>query len=605
MKPPNPDPNAPFVNGDPAAGIKGSIIPAEMIEYTQREVVNCIQKGGYVPSDTDMFQLTRGVRRALFAFGIDTGSTNSISVALDPPLMAYAQGLEVRVLVASSNTAAVTIRINGLSTQQIVKKDGSTLMAGDLRAGGIAVLVHDGANFQLVSGAAGSTTIADGWFNGADYMVDVGSANHIVGTPAIAPTALAAGQSYLVLVKTANLSTINSGAVDINVNALGVKPLVLPTGQPLMAYDIIANMLIRVSYDGSKFTMLSPIDMAIIEAAVTKVVGPQAGADFADLHIASAWLSRRRIEKAGALTLALQGQAGTALVHNYSADVIIAHPDGDRLTIQGSGMNSVPTNSSFVGGGSVPADAATNVAMLRAAFQTELRFAAGKQLRLQGRVGMIRNFMVAGPSMSSAAGAGGINVTGYVNYDTVASVLSCSTCFNISPNATLSGSNLYAVGSYIFAVGLAHSSNLLNGGGYFVIAQTTSDGIQAAHGAIIQISANQPRITSCSGWGINHWGASSVHMQGSLIQFCGTGGVLTTSATSWLYGSNVSSCGQGFVASIGAQMDCDTCTTNSNTSGDFTCSHGAYMYAAAFQSPSAQFSPSRNTFGNGGAYIEA
>src|SRR5678816_3062872 len=121
------DPDAPYVNGNPPEGIKGSVPPASSFEFPMREIVHMIEKGGYVPADPDLddpahdsadpddpnlFQLTQGARRALYAWGIDTGSANSISVALDPPLTAYGQGLEVRVLVAEDNTGSSTIRIN-------------------------------------------------------------------------------------------------------------------------------------------------------------------------------------------------------------------------------------------------------------------------------------------------------------------------------------------------------------------------------------------------------------------------------------------------------------------------------------------------------------
>jgi hypothetical protein len=67
----------------------------------------------------------------------------------------------------------------------------------------------------------------------------------------------------------------------------------------------------------------------------------------------------------------------------------------------------------------------------------------------------------------------------------------------------------------------------------------------------------------------------------------------------------VSTAPQGFVVGLGGQMDCDTCTTAAIASGDYVASNGGFMYAAAFQNPAAQFSPARNTFGNGGAYITA
>ena len=36
------DPNGAYINGDPSAGIAGSIPPAASIEYPQREIVNLI-----------------------------------------------------------------------------------------------------------------------------------------------------------------------------------------------------------------------------------------------------------------------------------------------------------------------------------------------------------------------------------------------------------------------------------------------------------------------------------------------------------------------------------------------------------------------------------
>jgi hypothetical protein len=248
-----------------------------------------------------------------------------------------------------------------------------------------------------------------------------------------------------------------------------------------------------------------------------------------------------------------------------------------------------------------PTEAAFNVGVLRAAFQSELRFAAGKTCKISGRLKLLKNILIAGQTMSPG-GNGGLIIDGYTNFETLASVLSPAACLSISPNATLTGINLYIVGAGVMAIALAHSSNLLVGGA-FGIAQSNSDGIQAAHGAVMQFSGGY-HIHGCGGNGINHWGASALHAAGGLITVCGGAGVVTNSATSWVYGTNVSSCNQGFTCAVGGDMDCNTCTTNSNANGDYICNHGAYMYAAAFQTPGAQFSPARNTFGNGGAYIE-
>jgi len=629
------DPNAGYVNGDPSQGLAGSIPPAQSIEYPQREITNLITFGGYIPSDADLAQMTRGVRRAAFAFATDTGSVNSLSIALFPPIAAYEQGTELRVLVGNDNTGQATIRVDGLNTQQIIRKDGTPLLAGDLRRGGVAVLVYDGTNFQLVSGTTGSVNVSGtGWFNGADWIVDIGTVNHLVGTPPVAPTAYSAGQGFSVYIKNAN-----TGPIDLNVNNLGAKPVKLPNGVDLQAQDIIPNMVIHVWYDGTNFIMLTPIHLERIETALTKIVGPNAGADFADLIVAMEWLGRRRIGMKGLLTLSLQGSTSApALAHpTYTQNVIISHPDGDRLNIVGPAPVSVPTShGSFTyhnppNATNINADTATNVATMRSLFRTELKFAAGFTLFLLGRVGLIRNFMVSGPGLTATPMSHGIMIRGgRTTVDTVASCNFNGACFYIDENASLDGRNVYGFGTSVFAFGLAHASVLLVsdiGGlldvapgtpGYFFAGNSYVDGIQAAHGAIMQIScvgtAGVPqwngggtRIAQCGQRGIDHWGASSLHLTGNaLINVIGWIGVQTVSAFSWLSQGtlNVSTANQGVLVSTGGGMDASTVLTSACAAGDYFSLHGSYMYAAAFQNGSAQFSPARNVVGNGNSYIE-
>ena len=603
------DPNAPYVNGNPPAGLAGSIPPASSIEYPMREIVNLITSGGYLPSDTDLHQLTRGVRRAYFAFATDTGSQNNLSIAVDPPLTAYEQATELRVMVAYDNTGPCVIRVNGVNpAQQIVHKDGSPLIQGDLRQGGIAVLVYDGANFQLVSGAAGSVTIASGWFNGADYIVDVGTVNHIVGTPPIAPTAYAAGQGFTILVKNRN-----SGPVDINVNALGPVPMKAPGNTDLVAGDIMPNMLIRVWFDGTAFKMLSPIWMERIDTAVSWIVGPNAGADFADLNAAMLWLTRRRIDIQGTVTLNLQGAtAGAALVHNYSASVFLEHPDGSRLSIVGGAMTPPSSNgltSTGADAGHINADSNANIAALRNVFRTELRFSGHNGILVRGIIGLFSNILVTG---GTTMGTGGANqnligvAAGHLNINCVCAGI-CSGCaWYIDINASVSGSHFYAIGSQFFSVGLAHSANLVITDSNFAIAGAYVDGIQAAHGAIMQMSqSNRPKLYSIGQTGINHWGASSVHCASISGLHIGWYGISTVAANSWVQSSQFSYIGiSAYYASQNANMDCDTCYGAAVNGAVYSCNNGAFMYAAAPQGQ-ATFTPTPNTFGNSAGYISA
>lgn len=587
-----------------------------------REIVNLITKGGHVPDDGDLYQLTRSTRRALFSWATDTGSANSLSTALDPPLISYEQGLEVRILVAADNTSACTIRINGLSTQQIIKKDGSTLVPGDLKRGGVAVMVYDGANFQLVSGAAGSTTITGGWFNGADYMVDVGTPNHIVGTPVVVPTSYSAGQGFLVLV-----GNTNTGACDINVAGLGVKSLVLPTGESLEAGDIIPGMLIRVNYDGAKFSMLSPINMAIIDTTLTKIVGPNAGADFANINVAMAWANRRKIDETGWLLLQLQHQStGAPLVHSYSTNVIIDHPHGDRIHLLGGPMNFLPTLPNVSSGGNIRALAAANMTYLRTAFQCELDFAAGFGIIIRKVLGLMQNIMVVGAGFDALPKGYGIYLTesSSMYIDTVACCMYNATTWWIDAGSSVKGKNFYSCGTTGYVVVQQGATMLISdiakggpfavpissGTNHWEIVDSLSSGIVVQYGAALQVdldTVHNARIADCAGNGLQMFGNSSAVIGGTpgpKLFISSIGGtavqVINGSAASITYCAIVGGA-YGFMAQIGSTIDCSYGTSSTITYADFYAGYGAFILAVG--AGGAQSSPTMNTVGNANAMV--
>lgn len=58
------NPDAPYVNGNPGAGIQGSIPPAASLEYPQREIVNAITAAGLTPTNGDLTQLWQAMQAA-------------------------------------------------------------------------------------------------------------------------------------------------------------------------------------------------------------------------------------------------------------------------------------------------------------------------------------------------------------------------------------------------------------------------------------------------------------------------------------------------------------------------------------------------------------
>ena len=55
--------DAPYVDGNPSAGIRGSVVPAAPFNQLQRELVNVISSAGLEPSDSDMTQVWQALKK--------------------------------------------------------------------------------------------------------------------------------------------------------------------------------------------------------------------------------------------------------------------------------------------------------------------------------------------------------------------------------------------------------------------------------------------------------------------------------------------------------------------------------------------------------------
>ncbi|QCI65618.1 hypothetical protein E8M01_16240 [Phreatobacter stygius] len=162
----------------------------------------------------------------------------------------------------------------------------------------------------------------------------------------------------------------------------------------------------EIIYDGAAVRVVSGADPLAINTAITRIVYG-AGADFADLQTAFAWLSRRRITSTGQVTLQLAAGQFTS-----SAAIGMSHPDLGRVRIIGANMTgALPGDADFAVTGSSPAaraaDALTNLTMLRARFATELRFTGGAGISLVGPLGLLDQVLIAGDGSTAPSSTGG------------------------------------------------------------------------------------------------------------------------------------------------------------------------------------------------------
>lgn len=145
------DEAAHYVDGNKAAGIEGSVVPAKSLEHPQRELISLIKAGAMVPDDTDLDQVHRSVRGQVPSYAIDTGIANALAWMMSPTSGAYRVGMLRRVKVKFANTGPCTGNDSLLGNVPIVHGDGSVMVAGELIANGIIDLVFDGVSFQLIS----------------------------------------------------------------------------------------------------------------------------------------------------------------------------------------------------------------------------------------------------------------------------------------------------------------------------------------------------------------------------------------------------------------------------------------------------------------------
>lgn len=112
-------------------------------------------------------------------YGVASGSANTYTVTLNPPLTSYTEGVAVAVKINASNTGASTININGKGAKSIRDPRGDALTAGKLIAGSIYTLRYNGTNFILQGeGPTGNATASD-LLSGKTASTDAGE---ITGT---------------------------------------------------------------------------------------------------------------------------------------------------------------------------------------------------------------------------------------------------------------------------------------------------------------------------------------------------------------------------------------------------------------------------------------
>jgi hypothetical protein len=96
-----------------------------------------------------------------WTYAADAEASDTYAITLDRAPTAYAEGHLFHFKANTANTGAATLNVNALGALAILKNDDEVLTDGDIQAGQIVSVVHDGTQFQMVSPTAAQMSVAN------------------------------------------------------------------------------------------------------------------------------------------------------------------------------------------------------------------------------------------------------------------------------------------------------------------------------------------------------------------------------------------------------------------------------------------------------------
>lgn len=154
------DPDAAYINGNPATGTMGSIPPAAAMEHPQREIVNFLNDSQWTPDRNDLRQLSKSIQGGLVNYSLDQGTPNFIAITPVPPLAGYVLGQYFRIKVANGNTGPVQINVSGLGWMPVVHADNTPMGGGELYADQMIEVAFNGKGaWQMLTGGISGALI--------------------------------------------------------------------------------------------------------------------------------------------------------------------------------------------------------------------------------------------------------------------------------------------------------------------------------------------------------------------------------------------------------------------------------------------------------------
>lgn len=135
-----------FIDEDLAVGREGTEVTALWLNMLQEEILKVSEASGFVANAGAWDQLAKAIQSQRLNYAVAAGTANALVAELPiaPSNYATIRGATIRLLLAATNTDAVTLNLNGLGVLPVVFNNGSALRPGDLPIGVIELVVEDG-----------------------------------------------------------------------------------------------------------------------------------------------------------------------------------------------------------------------------------------------------------------------------------------------------------------------------------------------------------------------------------------------------------------------------------------------------------------------------
>ena len=148
------DANAPYTNGNPIAGINGSIVPAKAIEYPQRELVNLITQTGLQPDNTNLTQIVDSLKQVdvcnVFKTAENTGNARVWGAVIPALPFGLVKGTAFWFKPGmDSLDGGTTMEFNGEGPFEVRHMDYSQIGIGDIPYHAWLLLFFDGDYFLV------------------------------------------------------------------------------------------------------------------------------------------------------------------------------------------------------------------------------------------------------------------------------------------------------------------------------------------------------------------------------------------------------------------------------------------------------------------------